>query len=114
MMNRREFVKKGSLVTLAASLPFAARANVINEQKVFENIFQPIEFSPGQNPEFPLDFIWPGEKREYQAYTSVNHKIEQIMGSDYILVPTPYNNQNRASDYDRVMETMSLENYRLC
>lgn len=100
-MNRREFVKKGSLIAIAASLPLAAKANVVkNEQKVFESVFQPIEFPKGSVPEFPLDFPAPGEARGYKAYTSINNKIEPMMGSDYVLVPTPFDNKNKASDYD--------------
>lgn len=101
MMNRREFVKKGSLVTLAASLPLAAKANVVeNEQKVFERVFQPIEFPKGAAPEFPLDFIRQGGKRIYSSYIRVLNRTDRLVGSDYILVPTPFDNKNKAKDCD--------------
>mgnify|MGYP000870869716 FL=1 len=100
-MNRREFVKKGSLVALAASLPFTARANVIKkEQNVFERVFQPIQFGPGQLPKFPLNCILSRDEINYATYVSVLNGREKVIGGDYVLVPTPFNNKKKASDYD--------------
>lgn len=101
MLNRREFLERGSIVALATSIPFGLKADIIEQQtKVFERVFEPVQFAPGQTPEFPLDFIWPGEQREYVAYVKVLNKTDKMHNADYILVPTPFNNKNKAIDYD--------------
>lgn len=53
-------------------------------------IFTPIQFQPGQQPEFPLDFVVPGTESEYSAYTIPNYgRIpEKHIEGDYVTIPT--------------------------
>lgn len=56
---------------------------------VIGDIFAPITFLPGQETEFPLDFLPPGTQKDYIAYTMPRHgRIpENNVEGDYVKVP---------------------------
>lgn len=98
-MNRRDIIKGCLTLPLINNFNFASNATEINKP-VFESVFEPIHFASSQTIEFPLNFIGPGEKRTYAAYVRMLNKTHTIINEDYILVPTPFNNKNQATDYD--------------
>lgn len=53
------------------------------------DIFSPINLTPGQPSEFPLDFLPPGTQKDYVAYTIPKHgRIpESHVEGDYVMVP---------------------------
>src|SRR4051812_11642128 len=57
---------------------------------IISDIFERIEFKPGQSVEFPLDFLAPGTTKDYVAYTMPNagRVPEQHIEGDYVMVPT--------------------------
>ena len=56
---------------------------------VVTDIFAPINLTPGQPSEFPLDFLPPGTQKDYVAYTIPKHgRIpESHVEGDYVMVP---------------------------
>lgn len=56
---------------------------------VVTNIFGPVNLTPGQPSEFPLDFLPPGTQKDYVAYTIPKHgRIpESHVEGDYVMVP---------------------------
>lgn len=57
---------------------------------VIGGIYQPEEFAPGTNPEYPLDLLAPGEEDEFIAFTipSLGRIPERVVASDYVVIPT--------------------------
>lgn len=56
---------------------------------IVTDIFGPVELTPGQPSEFPLDFLPPGTQKDYIAYTIPRHgRIpESHVEGDYVMVP---------------------------
>jgi len=57
---------------------------------VLDGIFQPIKLAQSATSEFPLDFLAPGQEKDFVAYTIPNHGYiphRQVEG-DYVMVPT--------------------------
>lgn len=76
---------------LAVALQEPLRQGILDGDIVGEyGIFTPIDFAPGQQIEFPLDFLTPGSESEYSAYTIPNYgRIpEKHIEGDYVSVPT--------------------------
>lgn len=74
---------------LAVALQLPLRAGVLDGD-IIGNIFQRIKLEPGAAPEFPLDFIAPGQEKNFVAYTIPNHgRIpERNVEGDFVMVPT--------------------------
>lgn len=76
---------------LAVSLQEPLRQGILDGDIIGEwGIFTPLDFAPGQQIEFPLDFIVPGTESEYSAYTMPNYGRlpEKHIEGDYVSVPT--------------------------
>lgn len=74
---------------LARALELPLRKGVLFGD-VVRNIFEPMYFAPGTQPEFPLDCIAPGEEDEFVAFTiPQTGKIpERKVEGDYVTIPT--------------------------
>jgi hypothetical protein len=72
---------------LTLSLPI--RRGVIYGD-ILGNIFQPVDLTAGQAPEFPLDILAPGTEKDYVAYTipSTGRIPERHVEGDYVMVIT--------------------------
>lgn len=57
---------------------------------ILGNIFQPVDLTAGQFPEFPLDILAPGSEKDYVAYTipSTGRIPERHVEGDYVTVTT--------------------------
>lgn len=57
---------------------------------ITDGIFEPVKFAPGQAVEFPLDFLAPGNEKDFVAYTipNVGRLPERHVEGDYVMVPT--------------------------
>lgn len=53
-------------------------------------IFTPVRFDPGQDIEWPLDFVVPGTESEYSAYTipNIGRIPEKHIEGDLVRIPT--------------------------
>jgi len=74
---------------LAKALEAPLRKGVMSGD-ILGGIFEPIPLAPGATSEFPLDFVAPGNEKDYVAYTIPAHgRIpERHVEGDYVLVPT--------------------------
>lgn len=74
---------------LAVALQTPLREGVLDGD-ITGNIFERIMLAPGAAPEFPLDFIAPGQEKNFVAYTIPNHgRIpERNVEGDFVMVPT--------------------------
>jgi hypothetical protein len=76
---------------LAVALQEPLRQGILDGDIVGEfGIFAPMQFQPGQQIEFPLDWLVPGTESQYSAYTIPNYgRIpEKHIEGDYVTVPT--------------------------
>lgn len=57
---------------------------------ILGNIFEPEEYAPGTNPEYPLDLLAPGQEDEFVAFTvpSLGRIPERVVTGDYVTIPT--------------------------
>lgn len=57
---------------------------------IISDIFERVDFKPGQEIEWPLDFLVPGTQKEYVAYTipSAGRIPEKNIEGDFVKVPT--------------------------
>ena len=80
---------RAALRQIAVALELPLRQGIMSGD-VLMNIFEPIGFDPGVNPEFPLDFLSPGTEDLFVAYAVPSHgKLpEREIKSDYVTVPT--------------------------
>ena len=81
--------------SLAASAEFAKALELPLRQgvlsgNILDGIFEAIKLAPGATPEFPLDFLTPGNEKDFVAYTIPNHGYvpERHVEGDYVMVPT--------------------------
>jgi len=91
-------VKSGSSnreTSLAANAEFAKALELPLRQgvlsgDVLNGIFEPVSLAQSATPEFPLDFLAPGNEKEFVAYTIPNHGYipERHVEGDYVMVPT--------------------------
>ncbi len=91
-------VKSGSArkeESLAASAEFAKALELPLRQgvlsgNILDGIFEAVRLAPGATPEFPLDFLTPGNEKDFVAYTIPNHGYipERHVEGDYVMVPT--------------------------
>jgi hypothetical protein len=74
---------------LAVALQTPLRQGVLDGD-ITGNIFETITLAPGAAPEFPLDFVAPGQEKNFVAYTIPNHgRIpERNVEGDFVMVPT--------------------------
>lgn len=74
---------------LAKALELPLRKGVMSGN-ILDGIFEAINLQPGATAEFPLDFLAPGTKKEFVAFTIPNHgRIpERHVEGDYVMVPT--------------------------
>lgn len=74
---------------LAKALELPLRKSLLAGD-ILTDIFERIEFKPGQAVEFPLDFLAPGTQKDYVAYTIPNagRIPEKHIEGDYVMVPT--------------------------
>ena len=76
---------------LALAFMEPIRQGILNGDIVGEfGIFTPMGFDPGQDIEFPLDFVVPGTESEYAAYTipNIGRIPEKHIEGDMVRVPT--------------------------
>ena len=85
--NRDESLR--AMHQLATALELPLRKGILFGD-ITGGIFEVIKMAPGAAPEFPLDLIAPGTKKDYCAYTIPNHgRIpEKNVEGDYVMVPT--------------------------
>ena len=81
--------------SLSASAEFAKALELPLRQgvlsgNILDGIFEAIRLAPGATPEFPLDFLTPGNEKDFVAYTIPNHGYvpERHVEGDYVMVPT--------------------------
>tara|TARA_Y100000401_G_scaffold70303_1_gene56440 strand:- start:214 stop:1224 length:1011 start_codon:yes stop_codon:yes gene_type:complete len=81
--------------SLAASAEFAKALELPLRQgvlsgNILDGIFEAVKLAPGATPEFPLDFLTPGNEKDFVAYTIPNHGYvpERHVEGDYVMVPT--------------------------
>lgn len=81
--------------SLAASAEFAKALELPLRQgvlsgNILDGIFEAVRLAPGATPEFPLDFLTPGNEKDFVAYTIPNHGYvpERHVEGDYVMVPT--------------------------
>lgn len=84
--------KEESLVAnaeFAKALELPLRQGVLSGN-ILDGIYEPIRLAPGATPEFPLDFLTPGNEKDFVAYTIPNHGYipERHVEGDYVMVPT--------------------------
>lgn len=74
---------------LAKALELPLRKSLMSGD-IVSDIFERINFKPGQAIEFPLDFLVPGTQKDYVAYTLPNagRIPEKHIEGDYVMVPT--------------------------
>jgi hypothetical protein len=74
---------------LAKALELPLRKSLMSGD-IVTDIFERIDFKPGQAIEFPLDFLAPGTQKDYVAYTIPNagRIPEKHIEGDYVSVPT--------------------------
>lgn len=74
---------------LAKALELPLRKSLMSGD-IVSDIFERINFKPGQAIEFPLDFLVPGTQKDYVAYTIPNagRIPEKHIEGDYLTVPT--------------------------
>lgn len=82
-------VSLGAAHELAVALQTPLREGVLDGD-ITGSIFEKITLEPGAAPEFPLDFIAPGQEKNFVAYTVPNHgRIpERNVEGDFVMVPT--------------------------
>jgi len=85
--NKQESVEANAQFAKALELPL--RQGLMSGN-ILDGIFEPIRLAQSATPEFPLDFLTPGDERDFVAYTIPNHGYipERHVESDYIMVPT--------------------------
>jgi hypothetical protein len=85
--NKQESVEANSQFAKALELPL--RQGLMSGN-ILDGIFEPIRLAQSATPEFPLDFLAPGDERDFVAYTIPNHGYipERHVESDYVMVPT--------------------------
>lgn len=84
-------VARASQRELAVALQEPLREGILDGDIIGElGIFTPIDFEPGTQIEFPLDFVVPGTESEYAAFTipNVGRIPEKNIEGDYVTVPT--------------------------
>ena len=81
--------------SLAASAEFAKALELPLRQgvlsgNILDGFFEAVKLAPGATPEFPLDFLTPGNEKDFVAYTIPNHGYvpERHVEGDYVMVPT--------------------------
>jgi hypothetical protein len=74
---------------LAIALTLPLRQGVLKGD-IVADIFEEVDFLPGQSTEFPLDFLAPGTEQEFIAVTVPNtgRIPERHVEGDYVMVPT--------------------------
>jgi hypothetical protein len=74
---------------LAKALTLPLQQGVLRGD-ILESIFEPIKFDPGVSIEFPIDFLNPGDDRDFVAYTmpSGGRVPERHVEGDFVMVPT--------------------------
>lgn len=74
---------------LAIALNLPLKQGVMNGTNL-TGIYESILFPAGTSIEFPLDFVAPGNEKDFTAYTISNHgRIpENTVQGDYVMVPT--------------------------
>ena len=100
MMNRRNVLKYGLGAISLGTSGFSFSNTTNNIEPVFEKIYTEIKLKKGQSPEFLLDFLCPGTKREYAFFCSYKESAEKFVDRDYIIISTPFDSKKPASDYD--------------
>lgn len=85
--NKQESVEANAQFAKALELPL--RQGLMSGN-ILDGIFEPIRLAQSATPEFPLDFLTPGDERDFVAYTIPNHGYipERHVESDYVMVPT--------------------------
>lgn len=78
--NRRELAK-------ALTLPLR---QALLKGDILGNIYETIDFEPGVAVEFPLDFMGPGQDKDFVAYTipTMGRLPERHVEGDMVMVPT--------------------------
>lgn len=74
---------------LAVALQTPLRQGVLDGD-ITGNIYETVTLAPGAAPEFPLDFLAPGQEKNFVAYTVPKHgRIpERNVEGDFVMVPT--------------------------
>jgi hypothetical protein len=74
---------------LAKALELPLRKAVLSGN-ILDGIYEAIQLQAGTTSEFPLDFLAPGQEKNFVAYTIPNHgRIpERHVEGDYVMVPT--------------------------
>jgi hypothetical protein len=82
-------VSHAAMVELAKALTEPLRQGVLVGD-VVTDIFERKILEPGATPEFPLDFLAPGEETQHVAYTNPgNGRIpDRFIEGDFVMVPT--------------------------
>jgi hypothetical protein len=68
--NKQESVEANAQFAKALELPL--RQGLMSGN-ILDGIFEPIRLAQSATPEFPLDFLTPGDERDFVAYTIPNH-----------------------------------------
>jgi len=86
-LNKAEALAAQAELAVALTLPL--RQGVLSGD-ILDGIFEVIRLQAGATNEFPLDFLPPGQEKDFVAYTIPNHgRIpERHVEGDYVIVPT--------------------------
>jgi hypothetical protein len=73
---------------LATALTLPLQQGVLNGD-IFSYIYEPIKFKPGAAVEFPLDWLAPGQEKNFIAYVIPRHGAlpEKSIEGDFVTVP---------------------------
>lgn len=82
-------VARAAQAELAKALSNPLKQGVLRGD-IMGDVFEQINFKPGQSTEFPLDFLSPGTESSFIAYTipNIGRIPEHHVEGDYVMVPT--------------------------
>lgn len=92
----RQFASRNYRQAMTAQAEVAHAMEAVLRKGIFSgdilgNIFEPIPLvNNNSSAEFPLDFIAPGQEKDFVAYTIPNHGTlpQRHVEGDYVMVPT--------------------------